>query len=143
MIITTPNTTSQADAKRKRRVRYCTSRTRSRGSGAGKSADLHRHVSCELTTEQSGIVAEMGGNARDLERDLLVLPRGSLPDCASCHCPLQRRLCRAAHRAPANGDTTAHGQGGRVGAGAFRRWLVQAAQLDESTVFIARATWHL
>ena len=52
--------------------------------------------------------------------------------------PLQRRLRRAAHRPPPPGDPAARRQGGRLGARAQRRRLLQAAQLDVTAVHHGR-----
>src|SRR5262249_14527079 len=47
---------------------------------------------------------------------------------------VQRGLCRPAHRPPAAGAAAADRQGRRLGAGALRRRLIQAAELDVAAV---------
>ena len=53
-------------------------------------------------------------------------------------CALPGRLRRAADRPPADGHPGADDQGRRVGAGALRRRVLQAAQLDVAAVHVPR-----
>ena len=59
---------------------------------------------------------------------------GRLPPRETRRCALPGRLRRPADRPPADGHPAAHGQGRRLGAGALRRRLLQAAELDVAAV---------
>ena len=68
-------------------------------------------------------------------------PRRGTVDCSlreTRRCALPGRLRRTADRPPADGHPGADDQGGRVGARALRRRLLQAAELDVAAVHPAR-----